>query len=38
VSVPLAPLRHLTGRRGVKEELSRQELRVEGSLVLRVAP
>jgi hypothetical protein len=35
VSVPLTPLIRLTGRRGVEESLSRQELRVEGSLVLR---
>ena len=38
LNVPLAPLRRLTGRRGVEESLSRQDLRVEGSLVLRVTP
>jgi hypothetical protein len=35
VNVPLAPLRRLTGRRGVEESLARQELTVDGSLVLR---
>ena len=32
LGVPLAPLRRLAGRRGVQESLSRQDLRVEGSL------
>lgn len=36
--VPLDPLRHLTGRRGVNESLSRQVLRIEGSPVLRPTP
>ena len=35
LGVPLAPLRRLSGRRGVEEWLARQELTVEGSLVLR---
>ncbi len=35
IVVPLAPLRRLTGRRGVEESLARQELAVEGALVLR---
>lgn len=38
VSVPLTPLRRLTGRRGVEESLALQDLRIEGSLVLRVTP
>jgi hypothetical protein len=38
VSVPLAPLRRLKGRRGVEESLSRQELGITGSLLLRPTP
>jgi hypothetical protein len=35
IGVPLVPLRRLTGRRGVQESLGRQDLSVEGALVLR---
>lgn len=35
LAVPLEPLRRLTGRRGAQESLARQELAIEGSLVLR---
>jgi hypothetical protein len=33
--VPLTPLRRLTGRRGVEESLGRQDLTLDGALVLR---
>ena len=36
IDVPLAPLAHLTGRRGVEEWLYRQRIAVEGTVAIEV--